>query len=93
MISHLNIDSIRNKFEVRELLQVGNTDILMISESKLYTTFPSPQVYIYGFISPYRLDRSDWGVGRLLFERERLITRHLSIFFFSNDIEKLGLNP
>ena len=59
MISHLNIDSIRNKFEVRELLQVGNTDILMISESKLYTTFPSPQVYIYGFISPYRLDRSD----------------------------------
>ena len=41
IISHLNTNSIRNKFEMLQFLLVDYIDILMISESKLNSTFPS----------------------------------------------------
>ena len=64
-------------------------DILMISESKLESTFPSSQFQINGFRTPYRLDRNDRGGGTLLSVRENLITRLLSRHSFPHDIEIL----
>ena len=58
-----------------QFLLADYIDILMISESKLDSTFPSSQFQIYGFRTPYRLDRTDRGGGILLVVRENLITR------------------
>ena len=43
MIGHININSIRNEFEMHSNSIKGNLDILMISETKLDSTFPSNQ--------------------------------------------------
>ena len=72
-----------------QFLLADYIDILMISESKLDGAFPSSQFQIYGFRTPYRLDRTDRGGGILLFVRENLITRLLSRHSFPHDIEIL----
>ena len=77
IIGHLNINSIRNEFEMLRFLLGDYIDILMISESKLAGTFASSQWQIYGLRIPCRLDRNNSGGGILLFVRENLITRFL----------------
>ena len=57
IIGHLNINSIRNKFEMLSMSVVQYFDILMLSEAKLDSTFPSIQFLINdGFSVPYRYD-------------------------------------
>ena len=56
IIGHLNINSIRNKFEMLSLSVAQYVDILMLSETKLDSTFPSIQFLINGFSVPHRLD-------------------------------------
>ena len=88
-IGHLNINSIRNKFEMLQLLLADYIDILMISESEVDSTFPFLEFQIYGFRTLNRLDRTDRGGEILLFVRENLITRLLSRHSFPHDIEIL----
>ena len=66
IIGHLNINSIRNKFESRKYIINNNVDMLLISETKLNDTYPGSQFFIDGFHPPYRKDRNDIG-GVLLF--------------------------
>ena len=47
IIGHLNINSIRNKLEIVSMSVAQHVDILMLSESKLDSTFPSIQFLIY----------------------------------------------
>ena len=54
--AHLNINSLRNKFEFLISLIKDNTDFLMISETKLDQSFPTNQFMINGFSIPFRLD-------------------------------------
>ena len=54
--AHLNINSLRNKFEFLISLIKDNIDILMISETKLDQSFPTNQFMINGFSAPFRLD-------------------------------------
>ena len=61
IIAHLNINSIRNKFEMLSLLFPGVIDILMICETKINDSFPTKQFIIVGYSTIYRLDRSDRG--------------------------------
>ena len=56
ILAHLNINSLRNKFEFLISLIKDNTDILMISETKLDQSFPTNQFMINGFSAPFRLD-------------------------------------
>ena len=72
IIGHLNINSIRNKFETLSLSVAQYVDILMLSETKLISTFPSTQFLINGFSVPHRLDRNSKGGGILLHVRESL---------------------
>ena len=67
IIGHLNINSIRNKFEMLFISVAQNVDILMLSETKLDSTFPSIQSLINGFSIPHRLDRNSKGGGILLY--------------------------
>ena len=55
-MGHLNINSIRNKFELFLSLIGGKIDILMISETKLDATFPTNLFFIRGYSTVYRLD-------------------------------------
>ena len=57
IIGHLNINSIRNKFECLFDI-VGNIDIFLISESKLNNSFPNGQFLKDGFHVPFRKDRT-----------------------------------
>ena len=56
-IAHLNINSLRNKFEILKEATANKVDILLISETKLDSSFPLNQFHIDGFTTPYRLDR------------------------------------
>ena len=66
IIGHININSIRNKFESL-VKYVGNN--LEISETKIGDTLSESQFLIEGFSTPYRLDRTAKGGGILLYIR------------------------
>ena len=78
IIAHLNINSIRNKFDFLVNKIEGNVDILMISETKLDESFPTGQFLIDGFHEPVRLDRNRNGGGILLYIREDVPFKVLS---------------
>ena len=63
IVGHININSIRNKFEMLSTLVCDKVDILLISESKLNDTYPTAQFRINGFSSPFRMDRSEHAGG------------------------------
>ena len=69
-MGHLNINSIRNKFEALKYIIDNNTDLLLISETKLDDSFPIAQFQMKGFSVPYRYDRNGKGGGLLLYIRE-----------------------
>ena len=70
IIGHININSPRNKFElVAEMVQ-DEVDLLMISETKLDSSFPNAQFYMKSYSKPYRLDRNGKGGGIILCVRE-----------------------
>ena len=56
IIGHLNINSIKTKFDLLKKMVTKEIDILMITETKLYDTFPVSQFLIQGFYRTLRLD-------------------------------------
>ena len=67
IFAHLNINSIRNKFDNLSQLIRGKIDVLLISETKIDDSFPEGQFLIDGFSAPYRLDRNCQGGALMLF--------------------------
>ena len=84
---HLNINSIRNKFEALSSFVTDNTDILLISETKIDSTFPDGQFLITGFITPFRKDRNAHGGGLLLYVRNDIPNNLLKHFNAPGDFE------
>ena len=66
-IGKLNINSIRNKFDLLVPTVVRNLAILLITETKIDSSFPEPQFEIDGFTTPYRVDRDCRGGGIFLY--------------------------
>ena len=77
----LNINSIRNKFELLKDQIKDNIDIPMISEKKNNNdvTFPHNQLFIEGFSTPYRLDRDSNVGGILLYVRKDIPSNLIAI--------------
>ena len=69
IIAQLNINSLRNKFDSLVRMLHNNLDILLISETKIDSSFPTAQFQIEGYAT-YRLDRNANGGGILLYIRE-----------------------
>ena len=72
VFAHLNINSIRNKFEMLSDQIKGNIDVLLVSEIKIDDSFRIGSFLIDGFSTPYRLDRNSNGGGLMLFVRENI---------------------
>ena len=53
IIGHLNINSIRNKFNLMKTILTRDIDILMITKTKLDDSFPVSQFEIDGFSTPF----------------------------------------
>ena len=89
IISQLNINSLRNKFDSLVQILHNNLDILLISETKIDSSFPTAQFQIEGYTT-YRLDRNTNGGGILLYIREdipsTLLNSAMSIESFSIEI-------
>ena len=78
IIAHININSIRNKFDFLFDAISENIDVLLISETKLDSSFPKAQFYVKGYTEPYRLDRNKNGGGIMIYIREDIPSKLLS---------------
>ena len=79
VIGHININSIRNKFDMLFSMVKDNIDMLMVSETKLDSSFPQAQFRMEGYAPPFRYDRSSHLGGTLLSIREEIPTKIISI--------------
>ena len=78
---HLNINSLRNKFDQLTEMVKGFVDIFLISESKTDDSFPEGQFTIDGYHAPFRFDRHGNGGGLLLYIREEMPAKVLHSYF------------
>ena len=79
IFAHLNINSIRNKFNYLSEQIRGNVDILLVSETKIDDSFPQSQFVIDGFSAPYRLHRNCLGGDLMFFLRDDIPSNLLTI--------------
>ena len=63
----INCHQILQILKYYKIITNNNIDVLMISETKLVSSFPVGQFLIHGFSKPYRLDRNSNGSGILLY--------------------------
>ena len=76
IFGHLNINSLRNKFDLFSEQVKGSIDILTVS--KLGDGFPGAQFLIEGLHSPLGFDRNINGGGIMLYVLEDIPTKLLS---------------
>ena len=77
VIGQININSIRNKFELFKKLVKGILDIVVVTESKLDESFPQQQFLMEGYNLPFRADRNGNGGGILIYVREDIPCREI----------------
>ena len=77
LLAHININSIRNKFDQLVSSIKENIDILMISETKTDNSFPTIQLHIEGYCI-YRLDRNEYEGVILVYVRENIPSKLIS---------------
>ena len=70
IFAHLNISSIRNKFEFLITQVKDKINILMISKTKIDKIFPKTNFLIEGFRTIYRFGRDSKGGEIMLYVRE-----------------------
>ena len=78
VLGHLNITSIRNKFETLKIIIDHSIDILLISEIKLDDSFLKAQFLIVCFSAPFRFDRNSKGGAILLYIGEDILSKILT---------------
>ena len=83
VLGHLNINSIRNKFDMLVDIIGGKIDILMISETKIDNSYPPSQFGIQVY-NNFRLDRTASGGGLLLYTRNDIAAKKLPYMAFGN---------
>ena len=73
------MNSLRNKFDCLDQQITGNVDVFMVSETKLDNSFPEGQFLIDGYSPPIRIDRDIHGGGLMLFVKEDIPCKLLSL--------------
>ena len=72
VFGHLNINSLKTKFDFLCEQIEGSIDVFVMSESKLDDSFSHGQFLIDGFHTVFRFDRNKNGGGILLYVRENI---------------------
>ena len=80
---HLNVNSLRKRFDILSEQIKGSIDIFMVSETELDDSFPEGQLLIKGFHSLFRFDRNRNGGEIMLYVREDIPANLLSHDFSS----------
>ena len=94
IFGQLNVNSLRNKFTVLSQI-IKNTDVFLVSETKLDQSFPTTQFEIPGFATPYRLDGDKHGGGLMLYVHSDLPSKLIKSessyegFFVKLNLKKL----
>jgi len=91
IITYLNINSIRNKFNDLNVLLNENSDIINIAETKIDSSFPSRQFTMNGYKIPYRLDHTDKSGGLLTYIKSYIPSKLVTDFKFPCDIQILPI--
>ena len=82
-----NINSIGNKVDLFVPAVVRNLDILLITKTKIDTSFPEGQFAIDSFTTPYRVKRDCHGEGTLLYIRQDIPSKLLIDLKISKNLE------
>ena len=91
IFDQINLNSIRNKFELFFSLVSNNIDVLLISETKIGNTFPVSQFCVPGYSVAFRVDRTRNGGDIMLYVKEHIHCRMLSKFTFEKEIEAFAI--
>ena len=75
VVEQIDINSIQKKFDHLIAALSGNTEILLITETKIDTTIPVNQFYLNGYNVPYRNDHNTKGGGILVYIRDGIRSR------------------
>ena len=86
VFGNLNINAINNKFEQLKHIIKNSVDVLVVTETKLDSSFPNGQFSIDEFARPFCRDRNKNGGGVMIFVRDDITTKELKIKFFPSDI-------
>ena len=79
LFAHININSLRNKFELLVDQVKGSIDIVMISQTKTDDSFSLGNFLTGGFSKPCRLERGSLVRGILLYVREDIPSNLLEV--------------
>ena len=82
IICHININSLRNKFELLTEMVRDKVHLLMIFETKLNSSFANAQFYM-----SHKLDRNSKGGGIILYVREDIPSKLVNSSCTNHDIE------
>ena len=88
-IAQINIDSLRNKFSFLCEAVRGNTYILLVTKTRLDSSFPSAQFHMHGYTTSYRLDRNANGGRLLLYVRENIPSKKIDNIDFDTSLEPI----
>ena len=78
IMGHLNINSLRNKFESIKPIISPNFDIFLVSETKLDESFPNNQFSISGY-RMFRQDKNCFGGGLCIYVKENIASKQLNL--------------
>ena len=81
IFGNFNINFISSKVDQMKVLLQGNIDILVLTETKLDSSFSSNQFILGGYSKPFRLDRNRNGGGLLVYIREDIPCKELKLQF------------
>ena len=87
---HLNVNSVKNKFEALEFLIKDKFDVFLVSESKLDSSFPEAQFKIPGY-RIFRQDRDKYGGGLMFYINQSIPCKKIETFQFTSSTEILTL--
>ena len=78
LIGYVNINSLRNKFtDLRGIMKTLSLDYLVLSETKIYESFPTAQFNVENYEIRARRDRDKHGGVLIEFVRRGLICKKL----------------
>ena len=77
-MGHFNISSLRNKFESTKPIISSNSEIFLVSETKLDESFPNNQFSISGYWM-FRQDRNYFGGGLCIYVKENIASKQLNL--------------